>query len=102
MAQEQAMVDAGHHAGGVDDVEGIVPQMKATPGMPFRQAVARRQERVRHIMHTLPEHAQAAIVDSFHASDQAVDDYAFDAPTESFAQLQMTPAWTAPSRPDAH
>ncbi len=54
MAAEQAMVDAGHHAGGVDDVEGIVPQMKATPGMPFRQAVARRQERVREIMDTLP------------------------------------------------
>src|SRR5574338_1206938 len=32
MAREQAMVDAGHHAGGVDDVEGIVPQMQATPG----------------------------------------------------------------------
>jgi phospholipid/cholesterol/gamma-HCH transport system ATP-binding protein len=68
MAQEQAMVDAGHHAGGVDDVEGIVPQMKATPGMPFRQAVARRQERVRHIMHTLPESAQIAIYDSLESS----------------------------------
>src|SRR6476661_7510237 len=68
MAAEQAMVDAGHHAGGVDDVEGIVPQMKATPGMPFRQAVARRQERVRDIMHTLPENAQIAIQDSFDES----------------------------------
>ncbi|WP_213574090.1 ABC transporter ATP-binding protein [Rhodococcus sp. USK13] len=64
MAAEQAMVDAGHHAGGVEDVEGIVPQMKATPGMPYRQAVARRQERVRHIMHTLPPSAQAAIQES--------------------------------------
>ncbi|GAA3172979.1 hypothetical protein GCM10020255_062750 [Rhodococcus baikonurensis] len=34
MAHEQALVDAGHHAGGVDDVEGIVPQMKATPETP--------------------------------------------------------------------
>ncbi|MFZ2177330.1 MAG: ABC transporter ATP-binding protein, partial [Rhodococcus sp. (in: high G+C Gram-positive bacteria)] len=50
---------------GVDDVEGIVPQMKATPGMPFRQAVARRQERVRQILHTLPESAQIAIQDSY-------------------------------------
>jgi len=65
MAAEQAMVDAGHHAGGVDDVEGIVPQMKATPGMPFRQAVARRQERVREIMDTLPFSAQLAIQESF-------------------------------------
>ncbi|MGV9867377.1 ABC transporter ATP-binding protein, partial [Rhodococcus koreensis] len=74
MAQEQAMVDAGHHAGGVDDVEGIVPQMKATPGMPFRQAVARRQERVRHIMHTLPENAQIAIQESLGA-DGVVDEW---------------------------
>ncbi|MDV7241562.1 MULTISPECIES: ABC transporter ATP-binding protein [Rhodococcus] len=68
MAAEQAMVDAGHHAGGVDDVEGIVPQMKATPGMPFRQAVARRQERVREIMDTLPFSAQLAIQESFEST----------------------------------
>ncbi|CCW11345.1 ABC transporter ATP-binding protein [Rhodococcus aetherivorans] len=76
MAQEQAMVDAGHHGGGVDDVEGIVPQMKATPGMPFRQAVARRQARVRDIMHTLPPRAQAAIEESL--LDDFVGDYAAD------------------------
>ncbi|KAF0966215.1 hypothetical protein MLGJGCBP_00605 [Rhodococcus sp. T7] len=35
--------------------------------MPFRQAVARRQERVRHIMHTLPENAQIAIQESLRA-----------------------------------
>ena len=69
------MVDAGHHAGGVDDVEGIVPQMKATPGMPFRQAVARRQERVRHIMHTLPENAQIAIQQSFNETLFPADDF---------------------------
>ncbi|TQC48345.1 ABC transporter ATP-binding protein [Rhodococcus sp. WS4] len=73
MAAEQAMVDAGHHAGGVDDVEGIVPQMKATPGMPFRQAVARRRERVRDIMHTLPENAQIAIQESFEKSFGSYD-----------------------------
>jgi phospholipid/cholesterol/gamma-HCH transport system ATP-binding protein len=73
MAQEQAMVDAGHHAGGVDDVEGIVPQMKATPGMPFRQAVARRQERVRQIMHTLPENGQIAIQESLDDATVTMD-----------------------------
>jgi phospholipid/cholesterol/gamma-HCH transport system ATP-binding protein len=61
MAHEQALVDAGHHAGGVEDIEGIVPQMKPTPGMPFRRAAARRQERVRSILHTLPLVAQLAI-----------------------------------------
>ena len=54
MAEEQAMVDAGHHDGGVEEIEGVPPQIIATPGMPERQAVARRQARVREIMHTLP------------------------------------------------
>lgn len=71
MAAEQAMVDAGHHAGGVESVAGIIPQMKATPGMPVRQAVARRQERVRHILHTLPESARIAIEESFADIDMA-------------------------------
>ena len=61
MAQEQAMVDAGHHHGGTEEVVGIIPQIRATPGMPERQAVGRRRERVRRILHTLPAGAQAAI-----------------------------------------
>ncbi|MGW0174325.1 ABC transporter ATP-binding protein [Rhodococcus sp. NPDC003322] len=63
MAHEQALVDAGHHAGGVDGLDGIVPQMRATPGMPERRAVARRRMRVRRILHTLPVRAQRAIRD---------------------------------------
>jgi phospholipid/cholesterol/gamma-HCH transport system ATP-binding protein len=63
MAEEQAMVDAGHHDGGVEEIEGVPPQILATPGMPERQAVARRQARVREMMHTLPPAAQAAIRD---------------------------------------
>ncbi|MGV9747222.1 ABC transporter ATP-binding protein, partial [Rhodococcus zopfii] len=84
MAHEQALVDAGHHAGGVDDVEGIVPQMQATPGMPERQAVWRRQERVRSILHTLPEAAQHAILESLGAGQAPVGYQDFDAPTEVF------------------
>jgi phospholipid/cholesterol/gamma-HCH transport system ATP-binding protein len=63
MAEEQAMVDAGHHDGGVEEIEGVPPQITATPGMPVREAVGRRQARVREIMHTLPPNAQAAIRD---------------------------------------
>ena len=63
MAEEQAMIDAGHHAGGVEEIEGVPPQILATPGMPERKAVARRQARVREILHTLPKNAQAAILD---------------------------------------
>ena len=62
-AAEQAAIDAGHADGGVDEVEGVPPQIAVTPGMPVRQGVARRQARVREILHTLPPAAQAAILE---------------------------------------
>ncbi|MET8430456.1 ABC transporter ATP-binding protein [Nocardia sp. NPDC004860] len=61
MAREQAMFDSGHHAGGAEEIEGIIPQMRAQPGMPARQAVARRLERVRAVLHELPPEARDAI-----------------------------------------
>ena len=70
MAEEQAMVDAGHHDGGVEEIEGVPPQITATPGMPERQAVGRRQARVREIMHTLPPNAQEAIRDDLEGTHQ--------------------------------
>ncbi|MBF6150484.1 ABC transporter ATP-binding protein, partial [Nocardia nova] len=39
------------------------------PGMPVRQAVHRRQARVREIMHTLPHAAQVAIRESMTEND---------------------------------
>jgi phospholipid/cholesterol/gamma-HCH transport system ATP-binding protein len=63
MAEEQAMADAGHHDGGVDEIEGVPPQIVATPGMPERQAVERRRARVREMMGSLPPAAQEAIRD---------------------------------------
>ena len=63
MAEEQAQLDAGQHAGGTEEVEGVPPQIVASPGMPERKAVARRQARVREMLHTLPKDAQAAILD---------------------------------------
>ncbi|GGL14283.1 ABC transporter ATP-binding protein [Nocardia jinanensis] len=73
MAREQAMVDAGHHHGGAEEVDGIVPQMRATPGMPLRRAVQRRQERVREIMHTMPHAAQIAIRADFDDQNTTAD-----------------------------
>ncbi|WP_255794124.1 ABC transporter ATP-binding protein, partial [Mycobacteroides abscessus] len=70
MAEEQAHLDAGHHDGGVEEIEGVPPQIQATPGMPERKAVGRRQARVREIMHQLPPNAQAAIQDSFAGTHQ--------------------------------
>lgn len=64
MAEEQAHMEAGHVDGGVEEIEGVPPQITATPGMPERKAVKRRQDRVRENLHLLPKNAQAAILDS--------------------------------------
>lgn len=70
------MVDAGHHDGGVEEIEGVPPQVMATPGMPERKAVARRQARVREIMHTLPPAAQEAIREDLESTqNSSVRDY---------------------------
>jgi phospholipid/cholesterol/gamma-HCH transport system ATP-binding protein len=65
MAEEQAHIEAGHHDGGTDEVEGVPPQISATPGMPERKGAARRQARVRDNLHLLPKDAQSAILESF-------------------------------------
>lgn len=69
-AAEQAMLDAGQHDGGVEEIEGVPPQLSATPGMPERKGVARRQARVREILHTLPPAAQEAIRDDLEGTHQ--------------------------------
>jgi phospholipid/cholesterol/gamma-HCH transport system ATP-binding protein len=60
------MMEAGQHDGGVEEIEGVPPQLQATPGMPERKAVGRRQARVREILHTLPPAAQEAILVDMH------------------------------------
>jgi phospholipid/cholesterol/gamma-HCH transport system ATP-binding protein len=88
MAEEQAMVDAGHHDGGVEEIEGVPPQIIATPGMPERQAVARRQARVREIMHTLPPNAQAAIRDDLEGTHKFATHSIPDDPTARHRQFE--------------
>jgi phospholipid/cholesterol/gamma-HCH transport system ATP-binding protein len=63
MAEEQAHIEMGHHHGGVEEIEGVPPQLTVTPGMPERDAVNRRRARVKEIMHTLTPQAQEAIRD---------------------------------------
>jgi len=67
-AAEQAMLEAGHGDGGVEEIEGVPPQIKATPGMPERKGVARRQARVRELLPTLPPKAQEAILEDLESS----------------------------------
>jgi phospholipid/cholesterol/gamma-HCH transport system ATP-binding protein len=72
MALEQAHVDSGHHDGGTgEDLNQIVPQLEPTPGLPPRQAVQRRKDRVLSILHQLPMPAQQAILASFRDQDPA-------------------------------
>ncbi len=74
IAAEQALIDAGHHDGGThDDVRGIVPQLQPTPGLPYREAVSRRQSRVREILHTLPHAAQLAIIEDLDQREEYLD-----------------------------
>jgi phospholipid/cholesterol/gamma-HCH transport system ATP-binding protein len=72
-------VDAGHHAGGVEDIEGVPPQV-SPPGMPERRAVARRRARVREPLHTLPQNAQEAIREDLEGANDYHDE---DADTAS-------------------
>jgi phospholipid/cholesterol/gamma-HCH transport system ATP-binding protein len=71
MAQEQALVDAGMHQGGAEEIDGIIPQMHATPGLPFRQAVTRRRNRLQAMLPSLPPGAQAVIQRSWAEEDAA-------------------------------
>jgi phospholipid/cholesterol/gamma-HCH transport system ATP-binding protein len=70
MAAEQAHAQAGHHDGSTEDVRGVVPQLQPTPGLPYREAVRRRKDRVMRIMHTLPPDARRGILSSLDAEDR--------------------------------
>jgi phospholipid/cholesterol/gamma-HCH transport system ATP-binding protein len=72
MEIEQAQVEAGHHDGGTGVRElRIVPQLDPTPGLPPRQAVRRRKDRVMSVVHTVQPAAREAILDSFTPADLA-------------------------------
>ncbi|MGA6163553.1 ABC transporter ATP-binding protein [Amycolatopsis magusensis] len=70
LAAEKAMFEAGHHAGGVEDVRGVPPQMQPTPGLPERQGARRRQDRVMRNLHMLPAAAQEKVIESLSPEEQ--------------------------------
>ncbi|MCE3550798.1 ATP-binding cassette domain-containing protein [Pseudonocardia sp. RS11V-5] len=68
MSEEKDTAQAAREMAEVDELDGlppIKPQLTATAGLPERKAVARRQKRVRDMLHTLPPAAQEAIRRSF-------------------------------------
>ncbi|WP_082538525.1 MULTISPECIES: ABC transporter ATP-binding protein [unclassified Pseudonocardia] len=58
---EREMAEAGELQG----LPPLKPQLEASSGMPDRQAVHRRRERVEAMLHELPEPAQRAIRESY-------------------------------------
>ena len=97
MAEEQAHLEAGHVDGGVEEVEGVPPQILATPGMPERKAVARRQARVRENLHLLPKDAQEAILESFDADDGTKSTPRLRRPPPAPRRRDPTPRRSPPS-----
>jgi phospholipid/cholesterol/gamma-HCH transport system ATP-binding protein len=70
VAAEQAQAAAGHHHGGVARPE-MAPQLEPTPGLPVRQAVQRRTERVMKLLHTMPPNAREAVLAGLDPADRA-------------------------------
>jgi phospholipid/cholesterol/gamma-HCH transport system ATP-binding protein len=68
--KDEATMAAERAAGyaDIDEIHGVPPQLEPTPGLPPRQAVDRRRERVRTILHTLPPQAQHHILASYGAT----------------------------------
>ncbi|GAA5108697.1 ABC transporter ATP-binding protein [Haloechinothrix salitolerans] len=69
MAAEREHARAGHADGG-EDVRGVVPQLEPTPGLPPRDAVRRRRERVMRMLPTLPEAARRSVLASVDTQEQ--------------------------------
>ena len=97
MAEEQAHLEAGHVDGGVEEVEGVPPQILATPGMPERKAVGRRQARVRENLHLLPKDAQEAILESLEADNGTKSTRATTTTAPGTATTTPTPHRSPPS-----
>ncbi|WP_084735977.1 ABC transporter ATP-binding protein [Actinophytocola xinjiangensis] len=55
---------------GADEITGVPPQLEPTPGLPERQAVRRRKDRVMRILHTLPPAARTTILSSLDPTDR--------------------------------
>jgi phospholipid/cholesterol/gamma-HCH transport system ATP-binding protein len=70
LAAEQQLADSGHNDGSADEVRGVVPQLQPTPGLPERQGVRRRKDRVMSILHSLPPAAQEGIIESLTPEEQ--------------------------------
>jgi phospholipid/cholesterol/gamma-HCH transport system ATP-binding protein len=68
MSEEKDSAQAAREMEEAGELEGLPPlkpQLKPSPGVGERKAVARRRQRVQSILHTLPPAAQKAIRDAY-------------------------------------
>jgi phospholipid/cholesterol/gamma-HCH transport system ATP-binding protein len=69
--RERAHVEAGHMAAELaEDVRGVPPQLEPTDGLPEREAVRRRKDRVMRMLHTLPDGARQSVLASLTDADR--------------------------------
>jgi phospholipid/cholesterol/gamma-HCH transport system ATP-binding protein len=103
-AAELAALRAGGSSGTLGGPKGgggtgIVPQLEPTPGLPLRQAVERRRDRVMQILHTLPPTAQDAIINSLSREEQQhYGVFAGAGVTQAQPPVQTSTANQAPTR----
>ena len=106
-AELAALAENGGAASGVNGVvgTGVPPQIQPSPGLPPRQAVVRRQQRVLDMLHTLPAKAQEAVRTLMDEEEQQARDYAETVRANRLAMETTGPALPAPRvsmNPTAH
>src|SRR5690606_23618603 len=104
LAAERAMFEAGHHAGGVEEITGVPKQMQPTPGLPPRKGDKRRTDRVMRMLHELPPKAQAANIESLteaHTQFYAVPSHATAAANAAPAAAGKQASQPRPQPPGA-
>jgi phospholipid/cholesterol/gamma-HCH transport system ATP-binding protein len=70
LAVEQAQADVDQGVVSTEDVRGVVPQLRPTPGLPPRAGAQRRKDRVMRVLNTLPVAAREGIVGSLTLEEQ--------------------------------
>ncbi|WP_226353842.1 MULTISPECIES: ABC transporter ATP-binding protein [unclassified Pseudonocardia] len=93
MSEEKDAAQAAREMEEAGELEGrppMKPQLVASTGMPDRQAVHRRRERVQEMMHELPESAQEAIREQYADSDAQAGGPSQDGTTRQMARSGAT------------
>ncbi|MBN9794289.1 ABC transporter ATP-binding protein [Pseudonocardia sp. TMWB2A] len=102
MSEEKDAAQAAREMEEAGELEGrppMKPQLVASTGMPDRQAVHRRRERVQEMMHELPESAQEAIREQYADADAASTDPSRDGTTRQEARGAADDNWPTDVHP---